>query len=119
MKRWLVIGGLCCLGMTLAFAQTPPPLSASPLAQLLREFKTLPFKAGEKLCYEVKFTRFPIAAKVGEVTFEYLGEAAPPALTPADEPFFKQLDLAFQPQAQERYFRLRGSAVSKGILIAI
>ncbi|MBI1761051.1 MAG: DUF3108 domain-containing protein [Acidobacteria bacterium] len=98
---------------------TPTPTSALPLAQLQREFKSLPFKAGEKLVYEVKFTRFPIAAKVGEVTFEYVGEAEPPGLPATEEEFFKRLDFAFQPNPQERYFRLRASAVSKGILTAL
>ena len=98
---------------------TPTPTPAMPLAQLQREFKSLPFKAGEKLVYEVKFTRFPIAAKVGEVTFEYVGEAEPPGVPATDEAFFQRLDLSFQPNAQERYFRLRASAVSKGILIAL
>lgn len=98
---------------------TPTPTPALPLAQLQREFKSLPFNAGEKLVYEVKFTRFPIAAKVGEVTFEYVGEAEPPGIPATEEEFFKRLDFSFQPTPQERYFRLRASAVSKGILIAI
>lgn len=90
-----------------------------PLTQLQREFKALPIKAGEKLVYEVKFTRFPIAAKVGEVTIEFLGEAEPPGLPATEEPFFKRLEVGFEPDPQERYFRLRASAASKGILIAI
>jgi len=100
---------------------TPTPLALPnlPLAQLQREFKALPFKPGEKLVYEVKFTRFPIAAKVGEVTFEYVGEAEPPQGEAAAAPVFKGLNVEFQPQPTERYFQLRASAVSKGILIAI
>jgi hypothetical protein len=98
---------------------TPLVLPNLPLAQLQREFKSLPFKAGEKLVYEVKFTRFPIAAKVGEVTFEYVGEAEPPNGEMPAEPLVKDFNLEFQPQPTERYFRLRASAVSKGILIAI
>ena len=121
MNRFCAIAVLCGLAVALAFAQAnqPPAKPAPPLAQLQREFKSLPFKPGEKLIYEVRYTRFPIAAKVGEVTFEYVGEAEPPGIAAADEPFFKQLDLTFQPQPQERYFRLRGSAVSKGILTAL
>ena len=92
---------------------------ALPLVQLQREFKALPFKAGEKLVYEVKFTRFPIAAKVGEVTFEYLGEWGQAAPGNENEPVFKGLNTEFKPHEQERFFRLRGNAVSKGILIAI
>src|SRR5689334_7162092 len=69
---------------------TPTPTPDLPLAQLQREFKTLPFKAGEKLVYEIKFTRFPIAAKVGEVTFEYVGEAEPPGVPATEEEVFKR-----------------------------
>lgn len=98
---------------------TPSPTPNLPLAQLQREFKTLPFKPGEKLIYEVKFNRFPIAAKVGEVTFEYIGEAEPgPDLLPK-APTFESLKLAGLPALTERYYRFRASAVSKGILIAL
>lgn len=98
---------------------TPQPLPNLPLAQLQREFKTLPFKPGEKLVYEVKFNRFPIAAKVGEVTFEYVEEAEPgPTLLP-QSPNFTDLKLDAPLSPTERYFRFRASAVSKGILIAL
>jgi hypothetical protein len=100
-------------------APTPLALPNLPLAQLQRDFKTLPFKPGEKLVYEVKFTRFPIAAKVGEVTFEYVGETEPPTGEAPAEPIFKGLNVEFQPLPTERYFQLRASAISKGILIAI
>lgn len=135
MKRLVVILGLLSLlawsaarpserAVVLAQQAKPTPtplvLPNLPLAQLQREFKTLPFKPGEKLVYEVKFTRFPIAAKVGEITFEYFGEAEPPNNQEASaEPFFKGLNIEFQPQPTERYFRLRASAISKGILIAL
>jgi hypothetical protein len=91
-----------------------PALASLPLAQLQREFKSLPFKAGEKLVYEVKYTRFPIAAKVGEVTFEYVGEWEPLKNSNETEPVFKGLNTEFTPRTAER-----GSAGSKGILIAI
>lgn len=135
MKRVVVILGLLSLlawtaarsstrAVVLAQQAKPTPtplvLPNLPLAPLQREFKSLPFKAGEKLVYEVKFTRFPIAAKVGEVTFEYVGEAEPPTNGQAPaEPVFKGLNVEFQPQPTERYFQLRASAISKGILIAI
>lgn len=116
----LVLGGVgyCRFAgaQTSTTAQTQTTL---PLAQLQREFKTLPFKAGEKLVYEVKFTRFPIAAKVGEVTFEYVGEWEPTNGGNEPEPVFKGLNTEFKAREQERFFRLRGSAVSKGVLIAI
>ncbi len=123
------IGIVCCLGLAteqtgiVGYAVTqqpsPTPAPALPLAQLQREFKTLPFKAGEKLVYEIKFTRFPIAAKVGEITFEYVGEWERPNGGNENEPMFKGLNTEFKPREQERFFRLRGGAVSKGVLIAI
>jgi hypothetical protein len=101
-----------------SFAQQPAqPQLNLPLAQLQREFKSLPFKPGEKLVYEVKFTKLKIAAKVGEVTFEYVNEWQR-AVTNG-EPVFAGLNVDFKPDAAERFFRLRGSADSKGILTAI
>jgi hypothetical protein len=116
------ISSVCYFGLTtvqtdVAGQATQP--AALPLAQLQHEFKTLPFKAGEKLVYEVKFTRFPVAAKAGEVTFEYLGEWEQANGGDENEPVFKGLNIAFRPREQERFLRLRGSAISKGILIAI
>jgi hypothetical protein len=117
--RILLAAGLVLTFDALGVGQNTSPVAQPPLASLQREFKTLPFKAGEKLVYEVKFTRFPIAAKVGEVTFEYVGEAEPASAVPSTEPVFKSLNLEFNPQTSEHFWRLRGSAVSKGILIAI
>jgi hypothetical protein len=125
MKRWfaallcgVLLGGVGYCGLSGARANTAAQTTL-PLAQLQREFKSLPFKPGEKLLYEVKFTRFPIAAKVGEVTFEYVGEWEPMNGGNEPEPVFKGLNTEFKPREQERFFRLRASAVSKGILIAI
>src|SRR5262245_10066817 len=47
------------------------------LATLRRDFKnSFPIPAGEKLEYEIKYSRFPIYASVGVVTFENLGAVA-------------------------------------------
>ena len=100
---------------TLTPKPTPTPTPNLPLAPLQREFKSLPFAPGEKLVYEVKYTRFPISAKVGEVTFEYAGEFAPPP----DKPALVGLNASFQPAVDERLLHLRAAAVSKGVLIAI
>src|SRR5690349_7156204 len=55
---------------------TPSPSLNLPLATLRRDFKnSLPIPVGEKLEYEVRYSRFPIYATVGNVTFEFLGVA--------------------------------------------
>ncbi len=93
----------------------PTPTPNYPLAPLRREFKNgLPFPAGEKLEYEVRFSRFPIYATVGVITFEYLGPTTGEQATPING-----LPITFQPVASDPFFRFRASAISKGILVAI
>jgi hypothetical protein len=85
-----------------------------PLAALRRDFKnSLPIPAGEKLEYEVRISRFPIYATVGVVTFEYLGSVQ------AADAAINGLNVEFKPGAEDQFLRLRASAVSKGLLLAI
>jgi hypothetical protein len=85
------------------------------LVNLKRDFKnSFPFRAGEKLEYEVKYSRFPIYASVGIVTFEYLGIE-----TGAESAPIEGLNVEFKPSAGDQFVRLRASAVSKGFLIAL
>ncbi len=91
------------------------PAPNLPLAPIQRNFKTLPFKPGEKLTYELKFTRFPLNAKVGEVTFEFVSEANAENWNED----FKDLNIPFNAQPSDQFYRLRASAVSKGIITAI
>ncbi len=101
-----------------------------PLATLRRDFKgSLPIPAGEKLEYEVKFSRFPLYLNVGVVTFEYLGPVDPKQLQkqvsdkePADssnEPLIKGLNIEFNSTPDDSLLRLRATAVSKGMLISL
>lgn len=81
-----------------------------------RELKIQPLTlAGEKLTYEIKYSRFPIYATVGEITFELLGK------TP--EPFPQNLiedsHADFSPKERERLIHLRAVAVAKGLLIKL
>ena len=105
---------------------TPKPLDKLPLVALRREFKSgFPIPVGEKLEYEVRFSRFPVYATVGVVTFEFLGQAkfaAPSSETSANgsaEPAIAGLNVEFAPTPEDQFFRLRASAISKGLLIAI
>ncbi|MEO6725282.1 MAG: DUF3108 domain-containing protein [Blastocatellia bacterium] len=93
---------------------TPSPSLNLPLAVLRRDFKArLPIPAGEKLEYEVRFSRFPIYATVGAVTFEFLGAAQTSDAT------IEGLNVEFRPAKDDQFIRLRASAISKGLLIAI
>jgi len=90
----------------------PTPTVNLPLATLRRDFKNfLPIPTGEKLEYEVRFSRFPIYATVGAITFEFLGTVNNPAID--------GLSVEFNPSPEDQLLRLRASAISKGLLIAI
>ncbi|MFN7949060.1 MAG: DUF3108 domain-containing protein [Blastocatellia bacterium] len=81
-----------------------------------REFKVAPLTlAGEKLTYEVKFSRFPIYATVGEVTFELLGKAPDPL--PGN--LIEELNAGFKPNEGDHFIHLRAVAVAKGFLIKL
>ena len=120
-----------------------------PLASLRQQFpEGLPLPVGEKLSYEIRYSRFPIYATVGVVTFENLGpvpapapvpeertEAAPPveseaplpaetkaetiSPTPPRAPLIEGLQTDYTPNPGEELIRLRSTAVSKGILLGI
>ncbi|MFN0108411.1 MAG: DUF3108 domain-containing protein [Blastocatellia bacterium] len=127
MKRLILIFGLLFLPFgALAFqdAKPTPPNSWDklPLTPLRRDFKiALPIPTGEKLEYEVRYSRFPLYVTVGIVTFEFLGEANfnETATNGSAPPIFEGLNVEFKPTPEDRFFRLRASAISKGLLTAI
>lgn len=94
-----------------------------PLIPLRTDFKgALPIPIGEKLEYEVKYSRFPIYATVGIVTFEYLGPWKKAEASPTDngdQPPIAGWNIDYRPALEDKLLRLRATAVSKGILIAI
>lgn len=115
---------------------TPTPQVNLPLAALRRDFKSsFPIPVGEKLEYEVRYSRFPIYATVGVVTFEYLGPAqissshtgtisnagitANGNSSEPDGVLIEGLNVSYQPPPENQFLRLKATAVSKGILIAI
>lgn len=101
---------------------TPTPQVNLPLATLRRDFKSgFPIPAGEKLEYEVRYSRFPLYATVGVVTFEFLGPAKFDAAgtNGSTAPVFDGLHVEFTPTPEDQFLRLRASAISKGLLIAI
>ena len=81
-------------------------------AVLRRDFKSpLPIAAGEKLVYEIKLSRFPIYATVGNITFEFVGPQTNPAL--------EGVNVDFRPKEDDRLIRLHAEAVSKGLLVRL
>ncbi|MBO0726285.1 MAG: DUF3108 domain-containing protein [Blastocatellia bacterium] len=112
----------------IATATVPP----HPVATLRRDFKdSFPIPAGEKLEYEVKLSRFPIYASLGVLTFENLGAATirqnsdavvgerrqAPAPLPA--PLIEGMNIEFNPSPDEQLWRLRATAVSKGMFVTL
>lgn len=101
---------------------TPTPQVNLPVAALRRDFKSgFPIPAGEKLEYEVRYSRFPLYVTVGVVTFEFLGPAKfeQAGTNGSTQPVFDGLNVEFNPSPEDQFFRLRASAISKGLLIAI
>jgi hypothetical protein len=105
-----------------------PATQTYPIAPLRRDFKdSFPIPAGEKLEYEIKISRFPIYASLGILTFENLGAvtkgqnsgAASGDQQKAPAPLIEGLNAEFTPAPDEQLWRLRATAVSKGMLIAL
>jgi Protein of unknown function (DUF3108) len=104
---------------------TPTPAPSYPLAQLKRDFKgSLPIKDGETLEYEVKFSRLILrSVTAGKVTLEFPGPVTigqPPINESREkkvEPVISGLNMEFIPTPDDRFLRLRATAVPDGFLI--
>lgn len=125
-------GGAQQAGKDQAGKEQAPSATATapsyPVAPLRRDFKdSLPIPAGEKLEYEIKLSRFPIYASLGVLTFENLGAvtnrqnsgAAAGDQQKSPAPMIEGLNAEFTPAPDEQLWRLRATAVSKGMLIAL
>jgi|GEM_PF-302127 uncharacterized protein DUF3108 len=111
--------------------QAASPTAAAPtytIATLQRDFKnSFPIPAGEKLEYEVRLSRFPIYASLGVLTFDNLGVvtsrqdsgAAAGDQQKAPTPLIEGLNTEFTPAPDEQLWRLRATAVSKGMFTSI
>ena len=100
----------------------PKAAPAIPIAPLKRDFSHgLPIPAGEKLVYEIRYSRFPLYATVGTITFEHLGpvKVQPPAESAPAQPLIEGLNVDYAPSPGEELLHLRSTAKSKGILLAI
>ncbi len=103
---------LCSLFIT-SCGKSKPRIPAAPTAPkiyaLRREAKQFPFKAGEKLTYDLRFSRPPISLSAGSITFENFGVVAQPKIE----------KLEFTPSDDERFLHLKASLITKGLLLRI
>ncbi len=103
---------LCSLFIN-SCGKSKPRIPAAPAApkihSLRREAKQFPFKAGEKLTYDLRFTRAPISISAGSITFENFGVVSQPKIE----------KLEFTPPADERFLHLRATLATKGLLLKI
>jgi Protein of unknown function (DUF3108) len=110
-------------------AVATPPAPAYPIATLRRDFKdSFPIPVGEKLEYEVRLSRFPLPnVSLGVLTLENLGAVTSPQNSgaaagdqqKAPAPLIEGMNTEFTPAPDEQLLRLRATAVSKGMLIAL
>ena len=103
---------LCSLFIT-SCGKSKPRIPATPAApklhSLRREAKQFPFRAGEKLTYDLRFSRPPISLSAGSITFENFGVVAQPKID----------KLEFSPSAEENFLHLRATLITKGLLLKI
>jgi hypothetical protein len=112
--------------------QAASPTAAAPpypIATLQRDFKnSFPIPAGEKLEYDVRLSRFPLPnVSLGVLTLENLGTVTTPQNSgaaasdqqKAPAPLIEGMNTEFTPAPDEQLLRLRATAVSKGMLIAL
>lgn len=114
--KWLTIRQLCLTATScLIFTGLIGMASGQTVnSRLRRDFANgIEIPTGEKLEYEVRYSRFPIYATVGIVTFENLGNAITNS-----SPIIPGLNIDYQPPS-EPLLHLRSTAISKGILLAI
>ncbi|HYE74509.1 MAG TPA: hypothetical protein VEF04_14315, partial [Blastocatellia bacterium] len=112
MKRFLLPFLIICLVVigTACRKSVKPNLPQANFAEINREIKLpLPINVGEQLVYEVRVSRFPIYAAVGDVTFEYLG--------PVNKPKMEGANFELGASAEEQFLHFRAGAVSKGFLV--
>ena len=80
-------------------------------AQSLPNYGVLPFPEGEKLIFEIKISRFPIYATLGNITFEFLGLSKDHAI--------RGSSIEYKPAEDDALMVLRAEAVSNGVLASL
>jgi hypothetical protein len=92
----LLACALALVAVPRAVASDNDVAAPKPKARSFNVRHPLPFRFGETLEYDVKFSRFPISANVGELTFSVL-----------------------KPQGSDRHVRFEVSARSRGALVSL
>lgn len=98
-RRRLQLGALVLLvtlGGLPVLADSGPDTASPKPKRSFNVRHPLPFKFGERLVYDVKFSRFPIYANVGELTFT-----------------------VSKPSGSEQHVKFEVSAVSRGALVSL
>lgn len=110
----LIVAGICAI--TVSPAQVPQGVpehvaeTQTGNATAPREI-AIPFPTGEKLVFEIRLSRFPIYATLGNITFEYLG--------PSEATEISEATIPFKPAEGEQLLLLRAEALSKGFLASL
>jgi hypothetical protein len=94
--RAAALAALVAVAAWPARADTPSDVATPAPKKSFNVQHPLPFKFGERLVYDVKFTRFPIHANVGELTFA-----------------------VSKPNGSDRHVKFEVSAVSRGALVSL
>ena len=89
--------------------RVPGAPAAFKLHALHRDFKQLPFPAGEKLTYELRFTKLPLSVNAGTIVFENVGVTTKPVID----------KLEFTPPPNEQLLHLRALITAKGMLLRL
>ncbi len=92
----VVVVGVSCISLVSARPSDRDVASSKPKVRSFNVRHPLPFKFGETLKYDVKFSRFPISANVGEIVFSVL-----------------------KPQGSDRHVRFEVAARSRGALVSL
>ncbi|MBS1810389.1 MAG: DUF3108 domain-containing protein [Acidobacteria bacterium] len=100
---------LLCLGCSRQKPRIPGAPADPKLQTLQREVKQLPFKAGEKLTYELRFTKLPISVNAGTIVFEYAGTTSQPVID----------QLEFKAQPTDQVAHLRAVITAKSLLLRL
>lgn len=113
MMRNVFLLSFLVFSLLLACSKPKPRVPAAPAAPKLqplhREVKPLPFRAGEKLTYELRFTKLPLSVNAGTIVFENLGVTATPRVD----------KLEFTPAPEDRFFHMRAVITAKGLLLRL
>lgn len=113
MMRNVLLLSLLVFSLLLSCGKPKPRVPAAPAAPKLqtlhREVKQLPFRAGEKLTYELRFTKLPLSVNAGTIVFETVGVTATPRVD----------KLEFTPAPEDRFLHLRAVITAKGLLLRL